>query len=892
MPLILNGRFTRSLYILTFTAIIFVILLVWKSSTRAFYQLLIHNARNHSAGNFRIAVLIPFVGNNPESIPPYLNVFITAAAGTSDLLDFYIFHNSVLNYVFTNNEELPANVKLVDMGSITDMMKHFLKVVDQRKDEEFTLESREYLLRILCEYLMRHPYVLVEFKPALGHIFQSYLSGYTHWAYSDIDIVFGDISRWITFDELTNFDIVTYGFGETDRVYLRGQFTVHRNDPYIINQLWRECDYLSKMDERFAEILAGVSKLNFESAEACYSVNVVKRDDIRVKFAVKAFTDTLHDDTSNTHGIYFSMGKYRDRSVLLKATAGHGKAIVEINPQKWLENVSSIDEPYQIEIGEKTPVNWRKDPSINCMFWVRDIYRSELCIEYTDSSHTIFLENGKLFKQRFSNQNLPTSILSAPFFHFQEWKRRFRYNQIAAFNRKSAIDWVLTKEGAIPLPSNEIHLPISVQSPLGILPLKWRGIQSQMPPHSYCLKPAYRKHSTKQRILGCEFLMWWRKSESISILSNAPAWRHVDTSIDVTLALTLQITPKQANEKLDVILDVALANVESWSLQPSVLIVQISGATETITQQASNRLKGFPSDSCFIALISIEDTDLLSRKALMNMAVDISPSRWIVSGIELERGLIISREASMLCRRKASIHRLNQGQIFILPQYAATAVHEIRSLSLMELLNLKTEIPSRLFEQADFEKTSCEIEKAASNSIFDAAHDMWWRFTSLIVNGISLEERYELLNRLARILDQLELSFIDMMVAKNDLKILDDSPILMIDNIGPNNVLTSTFIREVEEFGGKFCYNSLRLAQLATLGYNFHLLFGGFAVSTDMSRDSVLVEDGDNILGSSRCDGCVYFHDEDTVILESILDDERRRVAKAATLWAEKLNLN
>merc|ERR1712238_149628 len=104
----------------------------------------------------------------------------------------------------------------------------------------------------------------VEFKPALGHIFRQYLEGYTHWGYSDLDIMFGDLERWITPDELIDYDIVTYGFGDQHRVYLRGQFTIHRNDPEKINQLWRECNYLSHMDMRFAQVLSGEKSLQFE----------------------------------------------------------------------------------------------------------------------------------------------------------------------------------------------------------------------------------------------------------------------------------------------------------------------------------------------------------------------------------------------------------------------------------------------------------------------------------------------------------------------------------------------------------------------------------------------------------------------------------------------------
>ena len=41
---------------------------------------------------------------------------------------------------------------------------------------------------------------------------------FAYRGYSDLDIMFGDLERWITPDELTEFDIVTYGFGDQHRV--------------------------------------------------------------------------------------------------------------------------------------------------------------------------------------------------------------------------------------------------------------------------------------------------------------------------------------------------------------------------------------------------------------------------------------------------------------------------------------------------------------------------------------------------------------------------------------------------------------------------------------------------------------------------------------------------
>lgn len=60
---------------------------------------------------------------------------------------------------------------------------------------------------------MQSPYYIVEFKPALGWLFREYLAGYSHWAYGDLDVLFGDMRRgWLEPDELRNFDIITFRY--------------------------------------------------------------------------------------------------------------------------------------------------------------------------------------------------------------------------------------------------------------------------------------------------------------------------------------------------------------------------------------------------------------------------------------------------------------------------------------------------------------------------------------------------------------------------------------------------------------------------------------------------------------------------------------------------------
>lgn len=54
---------------------------------------------------------------------------------------------------------------------------------------------------------------MVEFKPALGWVFRDYLKEYSHWAYGDLDVFFGDLTKgWLEPSEMRDYDIVTYRY--------------------------------------------------------------------------------------------------------------------------------------------------------------------------------------------------------------------------------------------------------------------------------------------------------------------------------------------------------------------------------------------------------------------------------------------------------------------------------------------------------------------------------------------------------------------------------------------------------------------------------------------------------------------------------------------------------
>ena len=72
----------------------------------------------------------------------------------------------------------------------------------------------------------------------------------------------GNLPFFMEAEELTNYDIVSYGFDDLEGLYLRGQWTVHRNDPPGINQVSRHCSHLTTL-------------LTFTCHTTCHTTKVV-----------------------------------------------------------------------------------------------------------------------------------------------------------------------------------------------------------------------------------------------------------------------------------------------------------------------------------------------------------------------------------------------------------------------------------------------------------------------------------------------------------------------------------------------------------------------------------------------------------------------------------------
>jgi len=904
-------------------------------------------------GKHRIAIVIPYLSSaSDQSFPPYFDLFVQSAGGSAALIDFLIFHTGLPSHILPDPTTLPSNVKLIDLQSSTRLAELLVRVTDRRTDESLATNDmdRTKLVGMITKAIEHHPYILVEYKPATGHIFAEYLTEYSHWGYSDLDIIWGDTPRWVTQEELTDWDIVTYSFGDQDRVYLRGQFTFHKNIDRI-NQLWRGCEYLSQADVRYSKLMKGSEQFKLESAEGCYSATVLNTNDIRVKYSVKALTDAegAGAESANIYGLYVGLGRNRDRSVVWTAGNGEddGHKLLGL-PIDWFEDsdtafgYTDVNNPLQWEVGERKKITSYRDKYGDdgefkkCMYWAPKTYQRDICAINVDwFKDTVMLINGELYKQRFERYAFPNNVVSYPFFHFQEWKRYFRRGQLRSVEGRMAVDdlagWVISENGATPFPQDITSRPDSAMARIS----QWveaqeRGVSSaagdveavtSLPSTKYCLRFSPHKiGGPKLPAVVCDEPVSWRDEGTVVILAAGEGWSGwSDPITDVTLALTAQIVLTGNNERdqalLDGLLDVAESSMAAWSIahgdeqmkgQPSIFLLHIAGATRGFAERVHQRFqKGTDGaskpylDSSLVAAIFSEKRDAVSRNALLNMAAEASATRWVVSGLEVERGLVISKEASLFARRIAGIHAGVAGSAFVVPQFGASK-DTAAAVSVTELLRDMSSIQEDL-SYLDCAKCSVDVEKQGDIRVGDVVvqkiNCLWKDATKsdLGMGEIGVET-----NAVLEATDSIKALLVQLLHRGQSkaFRHFDQSPIIMIDSLGPiDGSITSQVVPAAEELAGSRCYNALRLAQLAMLGYNLEVLPGAFAASTKSTRKSVCMREQDGmattgaavggkelVLGS-RCSACFMYKNDD--VLRSVAMDERARVAEAAVLWSE-----
>jgi hypothetical protein len=145
----------------------------------------------------KIGIIAVWMGDLPSYFPVWLRTLETNSA-----FDFFLFTDQPVETV------KPNNLKVVTM-SFTELKSLIAE-------------------KLFFQVNIPHAYKFTDFKPAYGEIFYDYLAGYDFWGYCDMDVLFGDLKKYITDDILLSFK----------KVFSRGHLTLYKNET-LINAAYR-----------------------------------------------------------------------------------------------------------------------------------------------------------------------------------------------------------------------------------------------------------------------------------------------------------------------------------------------------------------------------------------------------------------------------------------------------------------------------------------------------------------------------------------------------------------------------------------------------------------------------------------------------------------------------
>lgn len=146
----------------------------------------------------KIAFVIPYIGKFPNFFQLWLN-----SCAYNETIDWIIFTDDKTDYCYPKN---------VYVHFVT--FKWLQEKIQANFDFKISLER---------------PYRFCDFKPTYGEVFAEYLVNYDFWGYCDVDLIWGNLRKWLTEEMLCL----------NDRISLYGHCYILKNNAEI-NSLYRK----------------------------------------------------------------------------------------------------------------------------------------------------------------------------------------------------------------------------------------------------------------------------------------------------------------------------------------------------------------------------------------------------------------------------------------------------------------------------------------------------------------------------------------------------------------------------------------------------------------------------------------------------------------------------
>lgn len=155
----------------------------------------------------KICIIIPYYGKFPN----YFDLWIQSVAYNEDV-------NFLIVTDIDGEFEFPKNVEVLHMN-----FEELKKLIS---------------CKLEMDVVIKKPYKLCDYRIAYGKIFEDYLKEYHFWGFCDVDLIFGNIRKFITEDILEKYDKINF----------RGHFSLFRNNKILKDLFKEENQFLNYKD--------------------------------------------------------------------------------------------------------------------------------------------------------------------------------------------------------------------------------------------------------------------------------------------------------------------------------------------------------------------------------------------------------------------------------------------------------------------------------------------------------------------------------------------------------------------------------------------------------------------------------------------------------------------
>ena len=162
-----------------------------------------------------IAVIIPYFGK----LPKYFPYFVESA-----------LKNEFIDFILITDDE---NAIRFNKGNI---------VVYHQSVAQFNELASAKLNHF---FVLPHGYKLCDLKPMYGKIYEDYITLYSFWGFSDLDIVFGNLRQILTEELLASHDIISFY-----ELFISGPFCLFRNEEEVNTLFMKSKDYTFVLGEK------------------------------------------------------------------------------------------------------------------------------------------------------------------------------------------------------------------------------------------------------------------------------------------------------------------------------------------------------------------------------------------------------------------------------------------------------------------------------------------------------------------------------------------------------------------------------------------------------------------------------------------------------------------